>query len=756
MGITETSSNLIVEQFPYGQLGAPVAHLAQGTTLYESTQDSFGDSVWAPFRLQCDWELAHLAKMHGPTSSAVTDLLAIPGLINGLRLSYHTSKELNSIIDKQLLGSGTPAFKTQDLKIRERHYTDPSCTCRIYNKMHTGDWWWSVQTALESCRPGATVVPLIISSNKTLLTVFCGKMAYPIYMGIGNIVKDIRQKPSRMAQRLIGYIPTSKLEGITNKAAHQHALANLFHSCMGKVLNPIQSYGETGLTIMCGDGTWHHCHPIFATFVGDYPEQTLVTCTYNGQCSKCSVPHDQLGDFNCFAPCDYAAAINNYEIADEDPCRFNPACRATGLKPVYHPFWQYLPLMDIFLAITLDILHQLLQGVVKHLMGWLSHPFLFGLTAINARCQSLPPSHHTSLFTKGLPFSRVTGKEHKNICRGHSPVHVLRAVRAILNFVYLAQFPSHTTDTLKLLEDSLSQFHDNKATGYGASNHKDALPQMTVYVERHEKIHMHMAFIQWRQDGGQVSTCNPTPLPPPELELRQPKMTKHPTCKSVSFKALAEQYGAVEFQDALADYIAGINHPSTSAATLHTRASDTLIPFRSVPVFHRIKFTPASNADNTEIVDSVVIWPEQKDACGRIVPGRFDTILIRGTQDSIYGNNGHRIAQLCVVFQLPTKVIDNIFPGWSAPIHLAYVEWFSPLSTTWDPNHQLHRVTRLMHGGRQRAMVIPVESILGSVHLFPRFGLTTTPHWSSFSVLEQCTAFYVNPFSDRQNYLRFR
>jgi hypothetical protein len=66
--------------------------------------------------------------------------------------------------------------------------------------------------ALESRQPGATVVPLLISSDKTQLTVFRGKTAYPIYMGIGNIPKDIRRKPSRSAQMLIGYIPTSKLE----------------------------------------------------------------------------------------------------------------------------------------------------------------------------------------------------------------------------------------------------------------------------------------------------------------------------------------------------------------------------------------------------------------------------------------------------------------------------------------------------------------------------------------------------------------
>jgi hypothetical protein len=27
----------------------------------------------------------------------------------------------------------------------ERHYTNEERTCRIYNEMHTGDWWWTVQ-----------------------------------------------------------------------------------------------------------------------------------------------------------------------------------------------------------------------------------------------------------------------------------------------------------------------------------------------------------------------------------------------------------------------------------------------------------------------------------------------------------------------------------------------------------------------------------------------------------------------------------
>jgi hypothetical protein len=119
-----------------------------------------------------------------------------------------------------------------------------------------------------------------------------------------------------------------------------------------------------------------------------------------------------------------------------------------------------------------------------------------------------------------------------------------------------------------------------------------------------------------------------------------PKMTRHPSIKTVSFEALAENYGVVEFQDALADYIAQVNHPGASAATLRAQVSDTLIPFRSVPVFHRIKFTSTDNSDNSETVDSVVIRPEQKDTHGHIIPSRFDTVLVHGKQqDVLHGNN---------------------------------------------------------------------------------------------------------------------
>lgn len=75
----DPSPQVVVERFPYGNPGAPIDGM-QGSTIYELSQEAFGGSVWAPFQSQCDWDVAHWAKMKGPGSSAVTDLLAIPNV----------------------------------------------------------------------------------------------------------------------------------------------------------------------------------------------------------------------------------------------------------------------------------------------------------------------------------------------------------------------------------------------------------------------------------------------------------------------------------------------------------------------------------------------------------------------------------------------------------------------------------------------------------------------------------------------------
>ena len=58
------------------------------------------------------------------------------------------------------------------------------------------------------------------------------------------------------------------------------------------------------------------------------------------------------------------------------------------------------------------------------------------------------------------------------------------------------------------------------------------------------------------------------------------------------------------------------------------------------------------------------------------------------------------MAQVCVVFQVSSSVAKNIFRASDAPpTHLAYVQWFSPLSAVPDVNNGMYKITRLFKAG---------------------------------------------------------
>ncbi|KAI0309378.1 hypothetical protein OF83DRAFT_71149 [Amylostereum chailletii] len=632
-------------------------------------------------------------------------------------------------------------------------------------------------------------------------------------MTIGNIPKDVRRKPSRHAQVLIGYLPTSKLEKMENKAGRRRALANVFHACMNRILAPLKTIGKEGIAMASGDGTWRRCHPIFATFVGDYPEQVLVAGALYGDCPKCPATHAELGDETDYLLRDPDDIQDVFDLADDNPSQFHAACRNARLKPIFHPFWEDLPYTNIYASITPDILHQMHQGVIKHIVEWVTDPKAFGAEEIDARCRRMPPNHNARLFTKGITsLSRVTGTEHKDMSRillgllvdlplpdGHDPAQLIRAVRAILDFLYLAQYPQHTTETLAAMEEALQRFHDDKdifidlgirvdfnlpklhgcrhyapsirlfgttdnynteqserlhidftKDAYRATNHKDEYPQMTAWLERREKIQHHSAYMQWRLAGCPIPGADSSSTDAADDVHLHVQMTKHPTLRAVHFDTLTDSYGAADFADALADYIIQHVHPSLGRAAARREADNLLIPFREVPVFHNIKLWNRDGHGRDER-ETVHVRPARKDARGRPVPARFDMVLVKVGGEGI---SGCRVAQVRTVFSLPTQSLQHLFLHGTPPPpkHLAYIEWFTPF-TDMDADSRMYRVSRAMKDGRRLAEVIPVECIERSVQLFPRFGTTAPRHWNSYNVLELCSSFRANPFLDKHTYM---
>ena len=159
------------------------------------------------------------------------------------------------------------------------------------------------------------------------------------------------------------------------------------------------------------------------------------------------------------------------------------------------------------------------------------------------------------------------------------------------------------TSTPVLLEDALDQFHENKSIfvdlgihdsfnlpklyfakhyveliklfgttdnynteyterlhidlakhAFAATNYKDKFTQMTIWLERKEKMHRHEQYNQWRQDGSPLIVQKQ--WSPPGLELDQAlSIAKHPNARSTSLNSIELDYGAQCFKTALHRYI---------------------------------------------------------------------------------------------------------------------------------------------------------------------------------------------------------
>ncbi|KAF8259663.1 hypothetical protein EI94DRAFT_1812979 [Lactarius quietus] len=122
----ETPDHVQQDRAPFiecfqGMAGTPISDMGQSVPTYQALHDDLGTAhIWHPFQLQCNWEFARWAKNRGPSLTSVTELLAIDGVVESLGLSYHTTKELNRIIDKEM--PGRPKFKCEEVQISGESY----------------------------------------------------------------------------------------------------------------------------------------------------------------------------------------------------------------------------------------------------------------------------------------------------------------------------------------------------------------------------------------------------------------------------------------------------------------------------------------------------------------------------------------------------------------------------------------------------------------------------------------------------------
>ncbi|KAG8775121.1 hypothetical protein FRC12_001662 [Ceratobasidium sp. 428] len=358
----------------------------------------------------------------------------------------------------------------------EWHYDTEERMNRVYGEMWSAKWWWRMQNMLGDY---ATVVPIIISTDKTKLTVFSGNQkAWPVYLTIGNISKDIRKCPSERATLLLGYLPVASLGHIANERERSEARWQLFHTALESILEPLKTFSRTGFTVMCADGGVRRVFPILAAYIADFPEQALITCVRESCCPVCWIPDKEGGDMTLRYP--LRDRCRTLDALDDHWNGFSRTIKTLGIRPT-HPFWADLPYVDISTCMAPDLLHQLDRGVFgDHMIKWTKA--ILTPNELDRRTKGMPRFQGLRHFAQGTSvISQWTGKEAKALGRtyltivaGEDP-KLVKAARSISDFMARAHKHEVTDSDLAAMKEDILDFNRAKKV-FVDPTHKELLP----------------------------------------------------------------------------------------------------------------------------------------------------------------------------------------------------------------------------------------------------------------------------------------
>ncbi|KAG1773538.1 hypothetical protein EDD22DRAFT_976124 [Suillus occidentalis] len=608
-------------------------------------------------------------------------------------------------------------------------YMDEAGSEQIIDDMWTADWWWDKQKELPE---GATIAPIILASNKTMLSQFRGdKSAWPVYLSIGNIAKEKRRQTSAHATVLIGYLPATKLDCFTSDAP-----------------------GQDGVDMVCADSFIRRVYPILAAYIADFPEQCLVACCKENRCPKCLVAANEHGDplNSLMRDPELTKEILERRRSGQHPTEFDEY----GLRPVFKPFWANLPHTDIFLAFTPDLLHQLHKGVFKdHLVKWCLD--IMGETEIDAHFKAIPDYPGLRHFKKGISsIKQWTGTEHKEMQRVFMAlITVVIVAWALLDFCHYAQFHTHTSDSLAALENALTIFHA----------HKDVLQELTVrehfnIPKLHQLSHYVLSIKLFRAADGFNTEL------PERLHIDFAKEAYHASNKRDYKEQMALWLQCQEATFCRTTYLEWTEQeseynsdsdaenegldvaPVVSQHIVHVLAKNAPHPRQSVQHLKTMHGT-------IDFLPTLKLFLQKHLPHNQIVPGpqdRFDVfrqVIIILPPDPHVSElpkclRVRATPEVCVLFKLPRQ-----FGAYSRP--LAYIEWFTPFREP-DELSGLHQISRSTRHLRRNSAVIHVDEIIHPCHLMPKMGQSVNPTWTSANVYELASEFYLNTYIDLETF----
>lgn len=309
-----------------------------------------------------------------------------------------------------------------------------------------------------------------LASDKTKVTNQAGdKACHPLYFVPGNIKKDVRGK----YWQILALLPVVKWKN--NKKHHGILNARMFHKCLDIVLKSLKACSHVPKKMVDPYAAQRDVCTVLGAYQADTPEQKMAACVGGSHSPTSMAVHADLGNAEPSAPRLGSRTLQLIaglvEICDvNDLSHYGNQARKLGLNGVYKPFWRDWKFAEPHIFLAPDALHFWHKFTWDHLLGWCR--ILLGDKEFDLRLTMLQKIIGERHFPDGVTeFSQHTAREARDVAKkflaviaGHPSITdgVMKSIRSMIDFIYLAQYESHSTDTLHYLDKALRKFHRNK------------------------------------------------------------------------------------------------------------------------------------------------------------------------------------------------------------------------------------------------------------------------------------------------------
>ena len=363
---------------------------------------------------------------------------------------------------------------------------------------------------------------MVLASDKVHLTVAQGsKECHAVYLSVANIKKALRTKISAHTWMLIAHIPIAKFEPSKYQSLFT---TRAFHQCMNLIVDGLKKAAVTAVDMVDPSGCVRSVHTFLAAYIADLPEQQMIAGVRQGYAPSSiadpktlgnSRPHDLRRGPDTLAVIQQIKDELARRNAQDDLKLFKKLAESRGLNGVDEPFWSGWHLSDDpSLWLVPDILHQLIKFFQDHVIEW-ARKWL-GDEEFDKRVSVLQPRPGYRHFKDGYTkFKQHTGKETKDILRvflaliAHKESGILRAIRALIDFIYLARYDSHSTNTLQYLQNALDEFHKNKHHIAASGVRDGAKRNGEFHIPKMELLQHYRRLIQLNGSAPQFSSDQP-------------------------------------------------------------------------------------------------------------------------------------------------------------------------------------------------------------------------------------------------------